>query len=64
MGMPHGFVINIDGFTTAKHALQQGGAFLAMSSSGKRRPSREEIAQRAYQLWEERGRPPRGPPMP
>jgi monoterpene epsilon-lactone hydrolase len=57
MGMPHGFVINIDGFSVAQHALKEGGAFLAEQLRKARLPSREEIAQRAYQLWEERGRP-------
>jgi monoterpene epsilon-lactone hydrolase len=57
MGLPHGFVINVDGLNAAKEGLRQGGAFLAKQLQGARRPSREEIAQRAYQLWEERGRP-------
>jgi acetyl esterase/lipase len=29
MGMPHGFVTNVDGFNAARQALKASGAFLA-----------------------------------
>jgi len=55
MGMPHGFVTNIGGFNAASQALSASGAFLAeLLFPG---PTHQEISRRAYQLWEERGRP-------
>jgi epsilon-lactone hydrolase len=56
MGMPHGFAANVGVFHAAAQALQASGEFLAerLRPTG---PSQEEISQRAYQLWEERGKP-------
>jgi monoterpene epsilon-lactone hydrolase len=56
MGMPHGFVSNVVGFNAASQALKASGAFLAERLDSAE-SSHEEIARRAYQLWEERGRP-------
>jgi monoterpene epsilon-lactone hydrolase len=55
MGMPHGFVSNVGGFGAASQALQASGEFLAERL--RRGPSHEEISRRAYELWEERGKP-------
>jgi monoterpene epsilon-lactone hydrolase len=60
MGMPHGFVSNVGGFNAALQALKATVSFLTErlgSSTDSPGPSHEEIALRAYQLWEERGKP-------
>jgi epsilon-lactone hydrolase len=56
MGLPHGFVANVGVFQAAAQTLQASGEFLA-ERLRRVGPSHEEISVRAYQLWEERGRP-------
>src|SRR5262249_10329944 len=58
MGMPHGFVTNVSGFTAAAHAFQETGGFLKRMLSDCPYSWREEIGRRAYEIYLGRGREP------